>query len=464
MEYDNSKLGTENVKTLLHRLAIPAIISLMVAKLYNVIDTVFLGKTIGNSAIGALTIALPIQTLMVAVAVMIAAGSSAASARAFGANNEEKAQKIAGNGIITCIIISICMTGVIYVFLDKILMFLGNNEELLPFAKEYMSIVLFGGILNVFTIVLPELITSSGNSRISMKATIIGALCNIVLDFVFVIVFPYGIKGAAVATVISQALSSAYAIKQFFSAKSVFKFKLKYYRMQFSIIKEIVVTGISAFIIDMSDALMVMILNKVIGHLNGTEGIVIVGVITKVYLFMDIAIIGITTGMQPITSYNYGALRFNRLANVLKYALKLTLILASALWLLQMIFAENIVSLFLSGPQSLIKESAGILRMVLLIYPLNSIYFTSTYFYQSIGKSKKAISFSIMKQIFIFCPLVSILGYGTNIGFQNIWIAFPITDIIVSLVSLIYLKRSLNILSTKKITDKAKRELQYSNL
>lgn len=464
MEYDNSNLGTENIKTLLNRLALPAIVSLMVAKMYNVIDTVFLGKVIGNKAIGALTIAFPIQAFMVAIAVMIAAGTSTNSARAFGAKDENKAQKIAGNGIVICLIMSVIIMAIIYMFLEPILMFLGNNKELLPYANEYISIVLIGSLLNVFTIVLPELITASGNGKVSMKATIIGAISNITLDFIFVLVFSLGIKGAAIATVLAQLFSAIYATRKFISRKSIYKLKICNYKLEFSIVKMIIITGIPAFIIDMSDALMVLVLNRVIGHLNGTDGLVIVGVITKIYLFMDIAIIGITTGMQPIASYNYGAVRYGRLAKLLNYALELSLVLAAILWLGQMIFAEGIVRLFLSGPKELINQGADILRIVLLIYPLNAIYFVITYFYQSIGKSKIAIGFSILKQMIVFCPLMFILGYGTNIGFKTIWIAFPITDIIVSCVSLIYFKNLMNKLIMRKNVEKAKTELQYGNL
>lgn len=461
MEYENGNLGTDNVKSLLHKLAVPAIISLMVAKMYNMVDTIFVGRAIGSEAIGALTISLPMQTLIIAIAVMIAAGSSSVSARCFGAKNHERAQKVAANGILICILLSLTIVFFSYIFLDEILMALGSNSELLTYAKDYMSIVLFGGILNTFTIVIPELIIASGNAKISMKATIIGAITNIVLDFLLVIVIPFGVKGAAYATIIGQLFSAFYVLRHFIGGKSVYKLSLSHFKLEFGIIKEILSVGLSAFIIDASDAIMVIVLNKIVGNLMGTMGITIVGIITKVYLFMDITVIGITTGMQPIASYNYGALRYNRVVNVVKYSIKSILVLSTVLWMCQLVFATNIVELFVNNSAALSLEASKTLRIALSLFPVSGLYFVATYFYQSIGKSKVAFIFSILKQILIFAPLACLLGYGTKLGVYGVWLAFPITDILVSLISLMFLKKSIRKLGTKKSSEIQKKVFQY---
>lgn len=462
MEYENGNLGTENVKSLLHKLAVPAIISLMVAKMYNMVDTIFVGRAIGSEAIGALTISLPMQTLIIAIAVMISAGSSSVSARCFGSNNPEKAKTVAANGILVCIIFSCIVIFLGYIFLDEILMVLGSNNELLVYAKDYMSIVLIGGFLNTFTIVIPELIIASGNSKVSMKATIIGAITNIILDFILVIILPFGVKGAAYATITGQLLSSIYVLKNFIVNKSsVYKLNISHFKLNINIIKEILSVGLSAFIIDASDAIMVIVLNRIVGNLMGTMGITIVGIITKVYLFMDITVIGITTGMQPIASYNYGALRYNRVINVLKYSIKSILIFSTLLWICQLVFAKNIVGLFVSNSLGVSVEAAKTLRIALSLFPISGLYFVATYFYQSIGKSKIAFGFSILKQILIFSPLVCILGYGTGLGISGVWLAFPITDAIVALISFIFLKKSIRELGLKKTSEMKKKVFQY---
>lgn len=459
MQTENINLGTEKVNKLLFKLSVPATISLMVAQLYNVIDTIFLGKAIGTTGIGALAIAFPIQTLFLAISAMVASGSSSIAARSFGAQDIEKGKKAAGNGIILCLLISFIMVVFTYIFLDPILIFFGSSKELLSYAKEYVSIVLLGGVLNTFVIVLPELIIASGNSKVSMKATIIGAITNVILDYVFVILLHKGVTGAAIATVIGQIFSSIYVIKHFTGKQSIYKLRLRHLNFDFSLIKEIVYIGIAALVIDASDALMSIVLNRVAGDLQGSLGITIAGIITKITLFMDIPVIGITTGMQPIVSYNFGALRFNRLKNVLICAIKTIIAFSTIFWIGQLAFSRNIISLFIND-STVYKSAITALRITIILFPLGGIYFISTYFYQSLGQGKLALFFSLFKQIGVFIPLVYILCYGTKLSIYGLWLAFPISQLIACIVSAICLRKTihkLNIVSRKNI----KKSFQY---
>lgn len=425
------------VSKVLLKFAIPAIISLFVAELYNMVDTIFVGRAIGATAVGGLTIAFPIQRLIISVGLLIAVGASTAVARSLGEGSLGKIKYIVMNALTLMLIGIFTLTVFIYRFKDSIIKHLGATDNIFPFANEYISIVILGSLFQCFTVIVGYIMTSLGNAKTNLIANSIGAISNIILDYILVISFTQGIKGAAIATVVSQIIAAFYALYHFLKIKNKFNisFTLRLNK-EFSL--SIIAVGFSTFIIEISDAVVAAILNNILSS-NGDLAIIIVGVISKVSMFLYITVIGMTSAMQPIVSYNYGAKNFTRLKEVVKKSIKALTITSTILWLLMMIFAGPIISTFIKEKDILI-EAVKAFRIVISIFPIVGIYFIAIYYYQSIEEAKISFVLSIYRQLLIFIPIVFILV--KSFGLIGAWIAYPVSDIISAFTGLYYMKKA----------------------
>lgn len=431
--FENGEIG----KTLI-KFAIPTVITLLITELYNMVDTIFVGISIGTLGVGALTIVFPIQRLISSIGLMIAIGTSTAVSRNLGEKNYNKIKSIILNAItITFLILSI-ITIFVFIFKNSITKYvLGSSETLLPYSKEYISIIIFGGLFQCFTILIGYTMMALGNSQVNMKATSMGALINIFLDYVLVVNLSMGIKGAAFATLISQIISCVYAFYKFNDIRKNIDLNIRF-TLENTIIKKIIIVGFSTFIVEISDAVVAIILNNILGKYGGDTAVVIVGATTKVSMFLFITVIGISSAMQPIAAFNYGAKEYTKLKEVIKKTIKYVMITTFALWGIMFVFPYEIIGVFLKD-ENILNEAVKAFKIVISFFPCVGIYYIAIYYSQSMGKAKISFILSIYRQIIIFIPLVLILV--TKFGIIGAWISYPISDIISSVTGVFYIKK-----------------------
>ncbi|WP_142413141.1 MATE family efflux transporter [Hathewaya massiliensis] len=438
MGIDDRIFTDGKVEKVLLKFAIPAVITLLVLELYNMVDTFFVGRYVGPNAIGALTIAFPIQKLLVSTGLLIAVGTSTTVARYLGEENYVDLKKTIKSALSLGVISMIILPVVIFLFLDWILIKIGSTPNILPLAKEYVTIILLGGIFQCLTLIMCYIMTALGNTKIMLISTTIGAISNMIVDFILVKIFGIGVKGAAIATVGSQIVSFLVAYYAYRDVHSRFKLGFNF-RFYGSIGTTILAVGFTTFIIEFSDAIVAILLNNMLADFGGDGAIVIIGVITRISMFLYITMLGISSAMQPIVAFNYGANNFKRLKETVKKTIRTASITCIMLWGTMMIFTRKIIGSFLTDP-ALLNEAVRAFRICISVFPIVSLYYIATYYYQSIGQANVSFVLSIYRQLVIFIP-VSIL-FVKLWGLNGAWITYPVVDIIAAVTGYIYINKA----------------------
>ncbi|MEG0307293.1 MAG: MATE family efflux transporter [Clostridium sp.] len=427
---------------ILLKFAIPAIFSLFVAELYNMVDTVFVGRFIGPNAIGALTVAFPIQRFLIAMSFLIAIGASTYVSRFSGEKEPKKVKGTIINSILIIILIQTIIPFILFLFRGTILYKLGASDVTYGLTNSYVSIIFLGALFQGLTIVCSYIMTALGNSKIGLYANSIGAVLNIIIDYLLVAHFSIGIAGAAIATVFSQFIGLLFVLYKFKDVIKHFeiKFSLKQiiYSIDISLLKGLVAVGFSTFVIEISDAVVAVVLNNLLIVEGGDAAIIIVGVITKISMFMFIAIIGISSAMQPIVAFNFGAGNHSKVKSVVKASIKTVTVVSLMFSAILMYFAPQMISLFLTDV-SLLPEAVRALRICISLLPLVGFYYVGIYYYQAIGEAKKGFRLSLFRQLIVFIPLAVV--FVNTFGIMGAWIAYPASDLI-SAVSSFYLLNS----------------------
>ena len=448
--------GEEKIGKLLLKFSIPIIISLLVSELYNMVDTLFIGRNVGGYGIAALVLVFPIQRIVIALSIMIATGTSTSFSRSNGEKNLEKSKKILINGFSLAFTTMIIFTTLVYVFRDKVLLALGASNQTLPYAHTYLSIIIFGSTFLSLTIFISHIMVSLGNNKISIKSTSIGALTNIILDYILVVNFNMGVKGAAIATTVSQIAGFIYAYYNYIKVKKEYKIPLCF-EFNKNIIVPIVLVGISGFIIEGEDGIVMAALNNLLANAVGDSGIIVLGVISKVYMFLFITMFGIASAMQPIAAFNMGAKNYKRLKSIVVKTSIYAFLTSAIMWGLGIVFAPQLISIFVKDAQ-IIEESVKAFRIMIGVFPVISIYYVSIFYFQAIGNARASILVSILRQLIIMLPLSIILVKVFNLGAMGVWLSYPISDILSSIVSYILIKEEgveLNIKVAKQMKQRA---------
>lgn len=420
----------------LFKFAIPAIFSLLVAELYNMVDTVFVGRYIGPNAIGALTVAFPIQRFLIAIAFLIGVGASTYVSRYSGENNPKKIKSTIVNSLFLTISSLTIIPLLLFLFRGGLLYKLGASEVTFGLTNDYISVIFLGSIFQGLTVVCAQIMTSLGNSKIGLYANSIGALLNIVVDYILVAHLNIGIAGAAIATVASQFVGLLFVLYKFKDVIKHFDIKLSIKNIvpnvDIALIKGLIAVGFSTFVIEISDAVVAVVLNNLLITQGGDNAIIIVGVITKISMFMFIAIIGISSAMQPIVAFNFGARNFDRVKNTVKASIKTVTIISLIFGVFIMYFAPQMISLFLTDV-SLLPEAVRALRICIFLLPLVGFYYVGIYYYQAIDEAKKGFRLSLFRQLIVFIPLAIV--FVNIFGTIGAWIAYPVSDLISAVVS-----------------------------
>lgn len=431
----------EGTGKLLLKFAIPSVFALFVSELYNMVDTVYVGQFLNTNALAALTIAYPIQRLLSALSLLVSIGSSTYVARCFGKKDYNGMKKIIETSLCFVLVLISLSCLFLYIFLDKVLYALGASSSVYPLARTYVSIILIGSIFQGLTLTACNIMIALGKTRVSLYNNIIGAVLNIILNYIFIAILKFNIEGAAISTVLSQITACIYTFYNFKDVKKLFNIKFSLLSLKnMDVIFKIAVIGFSTFAIEISDAVVAIVLNNVLAARGGDTAIVMLGVITKVSMFLFITIIGISSATQPIIAYNFGAKRYDKIRECLSIAAKSLIFVTFLCWLIFITMSSNIMGIFIKD-KLILKNTVAAFRICILLNPLLGIYYVMIYFYQSMGKAKKSFILSIYRETILFIPLALILQ--NIIGIRGVWIAYPITDIITILTSFILFKRSL---------------------
>ena len=428
----NRMFGEEKIGKLLFKFSIPVIISLLVSELYNMVDTLFVGNVVGGLGIGGLVLVFPIQRIIIALSIMFGIGTSTSFSRANGEKNFEKSKEILANGFTLNVIVMVTLTILVLLFEEGILRFLGASDDILPYAKEYLNIVIIGSTFLSLTTFTSHVMLALGNGKIAIFATSLGAIMNVIIDYFLVVKGGMGVTGAAIATTVSQIAGFIYAYGHLRKIRK--EYGIKGFKFDLKIIVPLILVGISSFIIEAEDGIVMAFINNLLVNAGGDEAIVVLGVVTKVYLFLFVTMFGTASAMQPIAAYNAGAKNYGRLKQVVKKTVFYGFLGTGVLWLLGMIFTDTIMSFFVKDP-IIIKESSKAFKIMISLMPLISVYYVSIFYFQSVGKARYSVTVSIFRQLVIMIPLAIFLVKGLNMGVMGVWLSYPISDILAMILS-----------------------------
>lgn len=429
-------LGTEDVGKLLTRYAWPAIVAMTATSLFNITDSIFIGHGVGPLAISGLAITFPLMNLAAAFGSLVGIGAATLMSVRLGQKDYETANKVLGNVFVLNIILGLAFSVITLAFLDPILMFFGASAETLPYAKEYMTVILAGNVITHMYLGLNALLRSSGNPKKAMFATIFAVIINLILNPLFIFTFNMGIKGSALATIISQILMLSWQISIFSNKKNFVHLKKGVFRLERKIVLDSMAIGLSPFFINAASSLLVIIINQSLSKFGGDLSVGAYGIVNRVVFLFGMVVMGFNQGMQPIAGYNYGALQFKRVDAVFRKTIVLSTIVLAAGFVTGQFFPHAVASMFTTDEELTVRAVEG-LRMVTLIFPFLGVQFVTVQLYQSIGMAKKSIFLSMTRQIIFFLPCVLI--FPSIWGADGVWYSFPVTDVASAIVATTFL-------------------------
>ena len=435
---DKSKqLGEMKVSKLLMKFSIPAIVGMLVNALYNVVDRIFIGNGVGSLGIAGITIAFPVMLIMMAFSMLIGIGANSLVSIRLGQNRKEEAQGIFGNAVSLLILSSLTLSIIGLVGLEPLLKLLGASEQILPYARDYLQIILIGGVFQSIGMGMNNFIRSEGNPKIAMYTMLIGALINTILDPIFIFGFNWGMKGAAFATIISQAVSAIWVFQYFLSGNSLLKIHKKDLKLKIPIIRGILALGAAPFAMQIAASIQNFIMNTSLAAYGGDIAISGMGVVISIMTLMVMPIFGITQGVQPIIGYNYGAKKYDRV----KEAYKLAVIFATSIvivgWLITRLFPEQLVSMFNSEDAQLIAFGTIAIKRFMMFLPFIGFQIVSSNYFQAVGKPKHSALLGLSRQVLILIPALIILP--KFFGLEGVISAGPLADIFSTVLTGIFI-------------------------
>ena len=426
------ELGTKPVGKLLLQYALPAIVAMTAASLYNIVDSIFIGQGVGPFAISGLAITFPFMNLSIAFGAAVGVGASTFISVKLGQKDYKTAENILGNTIVLNLIIGITFSVVCLMFLNPILRFFGASDTTIPYARDFMSVILLGNVFSHMYFGMNAILRAGSKPKQAMLATIFTVVMNIILDYFFIMVFHWGIKGAAYATVISQVIALIWQIWVFSNKKELLHFKRGIYGLIKDIVKNIIGVGISPFAMNVCACVVVIFINQQLVHYGNDLDVGAYGISNKIGFIFVMFVMGVNQGMQPIAGYNYGAQQLDRMMHVVKLAIIVATIIMTIGWLIAM-FIPYYCSRLFTKDATLIGLGIKAIRINLLAFPIVGCQMVITNFFQSIGKVKISIFLSLSSQLLLLLPLLATLPliYGIN----GVWYAMPTSDICASIIA-----------------------------
>ena len=430
------ELGTQPVGKLLMQYAIPAIIAMTASSLYNIVDSIFIGQGVGPLAISGLAVTFPFMNLGAAFGAMVGVGASTLISVKLGQRDYGTAQVVLGNVVTLNTIIGVVYTIVCLMFLDPILYFFGASADTIVYARDFMEVILLGNIFTHMYLGLNAVLRASGHPQKAMYATINTVVINTILAPIFIYGFEWGIRGAAIATVIAQIVSLIWQFKILTDKNELLHLRRGIYHLQSKIVKNMIAIGLSPFCMNVASCFIVIFINQGLKEYDGDLAIGAYGIVNRLMFICVMIVMGITQGMQPIAGYNYGAQQYHRVNEVLKLAIWGATAVTTFTFLVGELIPELTVSIFTTDEGPISRAAEGF-RIAVLVFPIVGFQMVTSNFFQSIGMANKAIFLSLTRQLLFLLPCLIILP--TFMGAAGIWWSMPASDLAASIVAAVLL-------------------------
>ena len=431
---DRSRRMVEgSIARLLLAFSAPAIVGMIAMALYNVVDRIFVGRVVGPLGIAGTTVAFPFMLILMAFGMLVGIGSAALVSIRLGQQKKEEAEQVLGNAIVLLVAISSVVTTFGLLFLDDILRVLGASPQVLPFARQYLQIIIAGSVLQGLSFGLNGLIRGEGNPRVAMVTMLIGSLLNVLLDALFLFQFGWGMRGAAAATITAQGISALWVLGYFLSGHSLLRLRVSNLWLRRSVYLQIFAIGSPMFAMQLAGAVMNTILNNQLRFYGGDLAISVMGIVYAVAMFGAMPIIGINQGAQPIIGYNFGAERFDRVLKTLLVAIGFASLTCISAFLVVMAMPTAVIRLFSPHHPDLLRLGTHAIRVCLLMFPVIGFQIIGSGYFQAVGKPKQALILGLSRQVLILIPAVLVLPLF--FGLDGIWIAIPTADLLSAVVT-----------------------------
>jgi putative MATE family efflux protein len=440
MQQKAIQMGTDPIGKLLLRQSVPASIGILVMSLNILIDTIFVGQWIGPNAIAAINVVLPVSFFIAALGMAIGMGGGSIISRALGSAQKSKANKTFGNQLTLTLLFTISFMTLGLVFMESIIPIFGGKGALYAPAKIYYTIVLYGVPVLGLAMMGNNIIRSEGKPKYAMYAMMLPSISNLLLDYVFIYLFDWGIEGAAWATTLSYGICMAYIFYFFVSGKSDLFLKASDLSLDFSIVKEIGSLGFVTLSRQAVVSITVLLVNNILYELSGESTVAVYAIISRMLMFALFPILGITQGFVPIAGFNYGANKRERVHEVIRTALLSSTVLATFVFLIIIFFSKEIAGAFTQDVDIILKTKE-VLMWVFLSTPIIGIQLIGSAYFQAIGKAIPALLLTLTRQGFFFVPLILILPQ--YFGEFGIWISFPIAEFLATIVTAYFLRKEL---------------------
>jgi putative MATE family efflux protein len=434
-------LGKQKISSLLWKFSLPAVVGMVVSTLYNVVDSIFVGRGVGEIALTAVAIAFPIMTVLMAVGMLIGIGAATLVSLSLGEKNNKQAEWVLGNALTMMILFILATTGLALWYLDPILInWLGVTPEVLPDARDFTAIILGGSMFMHIGFGLNNVIRAQGDPRTALATQLIAAVINIVLNYLLIFIFPLGIKGSAIATILAQAVAAIWVVYYFTYGSKVLRFKKRCLVLRMNIVKGIFKIGVAPFLMQLGASAVMVVLNLRIMEFGSMTAVASFGIINRVLMLIVMPVAGISQGVQPIIGYNYGAKQYQRVITALNTAIAIATSICLCGFLGVQLFAEPIVRLFNDSPKLVEIATTG-MRIFLIMVPIIGFQIIGANYFQAIGKAYYSIVFNLLRQVIVLIPLVFIFSH--YFGLLGIWTAGPISDSAAALLTGICLYRDV---------------------
>ncbi len=445
------ELGTKPVGRLLVQYALPAIIAMTASSLYNIIDSIFIGQGVGALAISGLALTFPFHNLAAAFGAAVGVGASTCISVKLGQKDYATAQRVLGNTFTLNVIIGLAFSVIALTFLDEILYFFGASDQTLPYARDYMIVILLGNVFSHMYFGMNAVLRAVGKPRVAMYTTIATVVLNVIFAPIFIYGLKWGIAGAALATILSQIIGLAWQMRIFTDRRELLHLKRGTFGLRRDIVGNIIAIGMSPFSMNVCACIVVIFINTGLQRYGGDMAVGAYGIANKVAFIFVMINMGVNQGMQPIAGYNYGAMKIDRLMKALKYTIVAGTVVTTSGFLVAEFAPEFCARLFTTD-ETLIALSIDGIRISMLVFPIVGYQMVAGNFFQSIGKAKVSMFMSLSRQLIFLLPLLLVLPLF--MGVDGIWWAMPISDAIAALVALVIMVRYMRKFKTSGVLTK----------
>jgi putative MATE family efflux protein len=432
----SKRLGEEKVSKLLIEFSVPAITGMMVNALYNVVDRIFVGQGVGKDAIAGITIGFPLMIVMMAFGMLIGIGASSLVSIRLGEHKKAEAELIVGNGLTLITALSIALTALGLLFIDPLLAAFGASPQVLPYAKTYFAIILYGGASQGIGFGINNCIRAEGNPKIAMITMLIGAIINTILDPIMIYTFKMGIAGAAWATIFSQTVSAVWVLYYYLGGQSSLQIHWGNLKLRTAVVGKIFAIGSAPFAMQLAMGGITLVLNQALVRYGGDLAIAAMGIVNSILMLILMPIFGIIQGAQPIIGYNYGARQFDRVKKALKLAIIAATVVTVGGFAMVQLFPRLIFQMF-NREADLVALGAKALRTCLIFLPIIGFQVVGSNYFQAIGKPQEAMTLSLSRQVLFFLPALLILP--KIFGLYGVFWAGPTADLLSSVVTGVWL-------------------------